>query len=157
MLTRHNRAGTVAWRFAHAEARALRCVARHYVTNRDENASPVTPPSEAPKLAFKRTQSILLDEGNPIIHRERYKLHKQFCDAQSEEEAELSSEALRWQSDPYRALSSLPHEGFTAVVATRSLTRRVPRARPPVSMLASPIRRCIWSARPMPKGGPGSQ
>ena len=100
----------MAWRFAHAQA--IRCVARQYVTNRDETALPVATPSEAPYIAFKRTQSILLDEGNPILHRERYKLYKHFPEARSEEEedAKLSPEALRWQSDPYRAVF-LAHVG----------------------------------------------
>lgn len=100
MLTRCNRAGAVACRSIRAEA--IRCAVRDYVSERKKSASPSNPQSEAAKIAFKRTQSILLDEGNSIIHPEHYKLHKEFQDAQSEDDTTLSPNAMRWQSDPYR-------------------------------------------------------
>ncbi|KAK9897085.1 hypothetical protein P389DRAFT_178816 [Cystobasidium minutum MCA 4210] len=74
-----------------------------------------------------RTRSFLFDEDNPVTNKEAHKLHKvHLTDWHARDDPELmqvleSHDVRVWQSNPY------------------------------LSMLASPIRKCMWSDKVMPR------
>jgi hypothetical protein len=101
-----------------------------------------------------RSQSILLDEINPVIHRKKYVRHKSFPPqvqllrsmsrtqkmANSDRPRRMTLQERTWWSSPY------------CICKFKLLSSRILTISFSVRMLSSPIRKCFFTDRHLPKG-----
>jgi hypothetical protein len=101
-----------------------------------------------------RSQSILLDEINPVIHRKKYVRHKSFPP-----QVQLSRSTSRTQrmenSDRPRRMTLHERTWWSSpycICKFMLLSSRILTVYFSVRMLSSPIRKCFFTNRYLPKG-----